>query len=131
MPLFLLDTDICVFYLRGQADLIGKLEQVGFENCGISEITLAELRVGAEKSDQQAKNHRAIDLFLTDISICPVSPAIRKFAEEKVRLQKNGQGIGDFDLLIGATAIVRQLRLVTNNTKHFERMDGIVLENWL
>lgn len=131
MSRFLLDTDICVFYLRGQFDLIARMEYIGFENCGISEITLAELQFGAEKSDQRDENHRTIDVFVSDLRIYPITPAIRLYAKEKARLYKTGKKIGDFDLLIGATAVVNDLELITNNTKHFERIDNIVLDNWI
>lgn len=52
------------------------------------------------------------------------------FAAEKARLAKAGQIIPDFDLLIGTTAIVHGMTLVTNNTKHFQRLKGIELEDW-
>lgn len=131
MTRFLLDTDICIFYLRGQYGLVDRMESVGFGNCGISEITLAELRFGAEKSDRQEENHQAIDWFVSDLIIYPITNTIRRYAEEKAKLWKSGMKIEDFDLLIGATALVRELVLVTNNIKHFKRMNGITLDNWV
>lgn len=96
----------------------------------ISEITLAELRFGVAKSGQREKNAEALNKFLTGVQVLPISQAIDLYAEEKARLQKAGTPLDDFDLLIGATALAHNLTLVTNNTKHFERIGGIVLEDW-
>lgn len=52
------------------------------------------------------------------------------YAEEKARLQKAGKIISEFDLLIATTAVHHGMTLVTNNTKHMERVEGIQLENW-
>jgi len=62
--------------------------------------------------------------------VLPISKVIRRFATEKARLWNIGQKLADFDLLIGATAVYHGLVLVTNNTKHFERMQSLQLENW-
>jgi tRNA(fMet)-specific endonuclease VapC len=64
-------------------------------------------------------------------TVLPITHAIRVFAAEKARLWNIGQKIADFDLLIGATAVYHGLVLVTNNTKHFERMQSLQLENWI
>lgn len=67
---------------------------------------------------------------MTDLEVLPISPSIVLFAKEKARLKRVGQPIDNFDLLIGATAIHHDLTLVTNNTKHFQRLEGIRLEDW-
>jgi len=128
---FLLDTSICVFFLRGKLNLDDYIKQKGRENCFISEVTIAELRYGAENSDNPAKSHKAVDTFLNGLSIIPIFGCIRRYAKEKVRLRKAGKPIHDeFDLMIGATAIENKLTLVTDNLKDFERLDGIKIENW-
>jgi len=66
-----------------------------------------------------------------EFTVLPISRAIRLFASEKARLWNIGMKIDDFDLLIGATAVYHGLVLVTNNTKHFERMQSLRLENWM
>lgn len=60
----------------------------------------------------------------------PIFQAIDNYAKEKARLRKIGSSIDEFDLLIGATAITFGLKMVTNNTKHFDRIEGIKLEDW-
>jgi tRNA(fMet)-specific endonuclease VapC len=106
------------------------LGSIGFDRCAISEITFAELLYGVERSDAKEKNRRTLEIFLTDISILPIHQALPLFASEKARLRKIGEPIDNFDLLIGATAVHHGPTLVTNNTKHFQRIQGIQLEDW-
>lgn len=128
---YLLDTNICIHYLKGQFRLKEKIEQVGFHNCAISEITLAELIYGAEKSQQKEKNAKVVDDFADKISIIPVIDSIRIYGKEKARLRLKGKIVGDLDLFIGATAIANQMVMVTRNTREFERLEGINIENWI
>ena len=128
---YLFDTDICVFRLRRQFNIDRRLAQIGKQNCYISEITIAELRFGAERSHQREEQLRLIDAMYDVFTVLPITPAIRVFAAEKAQLWNVGQKIADFDLLIGATAVYHGLALVTNNTKHFERMQSLQLENWM
>ncbi|MFO7743853.1 MAG: type II toxin-antitoxin system VapC family toxin [Psychroflexus sp.] len=130
MNQYLLDTNICIYYIKGLHDLKSKFEEVGPENCFISEITLAELKFGVAKSEAKEKNQKALDNFLSGIQILPIFPALDIYAEEKARLQKSGKIIDDFDLLIGATAVSFDLKMVTNNTNHFMRLTDIKLEDW-
>jgi tRNA(fMet)-specific endonuclease VapC len=127
---YLLDTNICIYYIKGLYDLKSKFEKVGPENCFISEITLAELKFGVAKSKAKQKNQKALDNFLSGIQILPIFPALDIYAAEKARLQKSGKIIDDFDLLIGATAVSFDLTMVTNNTSHFNRLNDIKLEDW-
>jgi len=128
---YLLDTSICVFFLRGTLNLDNTFREKGRENCQISEITIAELRFGAENSKDPAKSHQAVSDFLKGLAIIPIFNCIDRYAEEKVRLRKIGKPMHDeFDLLIGVTAVQNQLILVTDNEKDFERLDGITIENW-
>ena len=128
---YLLDTNICVFFLRGKLNLDNLIKQKGRENCFISEITVVELRYGAENSDSPAKIHKAVDAFVSGLSIIPIYGSIRRYAKEKVRLKKIGKPMHDeFDLLIGVTAVENKLTLVTDNVKDFERLDGVKIENW-
>ena len=128
---YLLDTNICVFFLRGKLDLKNLIKEKGRENCFISEITVVELRYGAENSTNPTKSHNAVDDFLNSLSIIPIFGCIKRYAKEKVRLRKIGKPMHDeFDLLIGVTAIENKLTLVTDNTNDFRYLDGIVVENW-
>lgn len=127
---FLLDTDICIFFLKGKFGIKDKIIKAGIENCFISEITIAELKFGARKSDDFEKHSKEVDKMEELFTVIPIYSSFEKFAEEKVRLQKEGNLIPDFDLLIGSTAIENDLILVSNNEKHLKRISGIRLENW-
>ena len=130
MP-YLLDTSTCVFFLRGKLDLDEYVKQKGRENCYISEITVLELRYGAESSSNPAKSNKAVDDFVGGLSIIPIYSCIKRYAKEKVRLKKTGKPMHDeFDLLIGVTAIENKLTLVTHNVKDFVHLEGIKIENW-
>ncbi|HAH56204.1 MAG TPA: VapC toxin family PIN domain ribonuclease [Flavobacterium sp.] len=128
--MYLLDTNIIIFSFRGNKKVNEKISVVGFKNCYISEITIAELHCGAEKSNNKAYNINLLNEFLKKVTVIPIKDVIDCFAFERVRLEKIGNKLDNFDLLIGATAIVNNLVLVTNNTKHFDRMSLKSIEDW-
>ena len=130
MKKYLIDTNTCIYYIKGKFDLKKKFEKVNPENCFISEISLAELMFGVENSEKKDLNQRALGYFLTGIKVIPIFHSIELYAKEKARLRKAGTPIDDFDLLIGVTAVTHNLTMVTNNTSHFNRIKGISLENW-
>jgi tRNA(fMet)-specific endonuclease VapC len=123
---YLLDTNICIFHLRGKLNLNGR------KHCCISEITLFELRFGAENSNNPQKHHESVTNLVKEFTILPIITCIDVYIKEKVRLRKIGKPMNDeFDILIGATAIRNNLILVTDNVKHFDNMNGIRVENWM
>lgn len=127
---YLIDTNICIYYMKGLFDLATKFEQVGIENCFLSEITSAELKFGVENSQTPLKNKKVLDDFLTGLQLIPIFEALDTYAREKARLRKKGTPIDDFDLLIGATSVAYNLILITNNSKHLARIKGIKIEDW-
>ncbi len=134
MTNYLLDTNICVFYLRGRFDIDQRIDLVGWENCFISEITMLELKMGVELSMQKDGIDRteSLNRFLSDIGILPINNAIDLAAHEKIRLRLAGTPCDDnFDLLIACTAIANDMICVTDNTKDFHRFEGILLEDWV
>ncbi len=131
MKKYLLDTNICIFYLRGEYDLASKLKKVGLENCYISEITIAELKYGAECSKHVKDNLHLVDEFAKHISVLPIFNSLDCYAKEKARLRRAGNMIDDFDLLIGCSSISNGLILVTENEKHLNRINDIKIENWI
>ena len=130
MKKYLIDTNICIFYIKGNFDLIKKFEKVNPDNCFISEITLAELKFGVENSEKKETNQKVLDYFLTGVKIVPIFHSLDLYAKEKARLRKSGTPVDDFDLLIGVTSVTHNLIMVTNNTDHFTRIKGIALEDW-
>jgi tRNA(fMet)-specific endonuclease VapC len=127
---YLLDTNICVYFFGGQFHLNEKIREVQFENCLVSEITIAELKYGIAKSSKKEKNILALELFQSRVEVLSIFPALDIYANEKARLKTKGKMLDDFDLLIGATAIHNNLTLVTRNLSDFDRLNGIVIEDW-
>jgi len=127
---FLLDTNICIYFIKGQFDLHRKIAAVGEENCLLSEVTIVELKYGIENSVQKEKNRKNIEAFIAKFDILPIFPVLDIYAKEKARLKTTGRMLDDFDLLIGTTAIFNNLTLVTKNVSDFDRLDGIVIEDW-
>ena len=130
MKKYLLDTNICAYFLNGKYDLQTKIDKVGIENCFVSEITIAELKYGVAKSTYQDKNKNTLELFQTKFIILPIFPTLDIYANEKARLKTKGKILDDFDLLIGATASFNNLILVTKNVSDFDRIDKLVIEDW-
>ena len=128
---YLLDTNICIHYFKGQFGISEKIEKIGFEHFAISEITLAELIYGAEKSQKVEKNLNVVEKFADKIEILPILGSLKIYGKEKARLKSIGRPIGDLDLFIGSTAIVNNMIMVTRNVREFERIEGITLENWI
>lgn len=130
MTKYLINTDICVYFLKGKFGLIGKIDEVGLDNCYISEITIIELTYRAYKSTNFEKHISEVVKIQSLFEVLSISDSVEKFAEEKVRLQALGQLIPDFDLLIATTAIKNNMTMVTRNEKHLNRVNEIVIENW-
>lgn len=131
MNKYLIDTNICIYFMKGLNNLKDRFLASGLDNIYISEITLAELKFGIENSSSKKQNHQTLQNFLTGVQIIPIFHSIDFYASEKARLRKLGSPIDDFDLLIGATAVTNNLILVTNNISHFNRIKGIKVENWI
>lgn len=127
---YLLDTNICIYFLKGRYGLVEKIERIGVENLYISEITVAELKYGVEKSSNLDKNRPVINELIDRFKQIPIYGALDVYAKEKARLKKAGNIVDDLDLLIGATAIQNNMVLVTNNEKHFDRLQNIKIKNW-
>ncbi len=128
MKKYLLDTNICIYFLKGKYNLNNKIDEVAEKNCFISEITVAELKFGIENSNNRTYLESIVLPFLPKFHIIPIFNCLDLYAKEKARLRRIGLMVDDFDLLIGATAVANDM--VTNNTAHFSRIDNIELENW-
>ena len=130
---YLLDTNIIIFWLKGRYVIADQINKIGVSNCFVSEITIAELRYGVECSETHLleEKRKRLDSFLIHLQIIPFGVAIGLYATEKARLRHAGEIISDFDLLIGATSVQQNMKMVTNNTKHLSKIHGIDLEDWI
>ena len=127
--IYLLDTCICIALLKKSQSVIQRLREVGTHNCKISGITLAELYFGAFKSGRE-KHFNDVAEISKLFEKYPIQYT-RKYGEIRWELEKQGLHIGDMDMFIAATALEEDLILVTGNVKHFERIAGLKIENWM
>jgi len=129
---YLLDTNICVYFLRQNIKIIDKIMSVSADELAISCFNLAELLFGAYNSDYVDKNLKRVRYIENTIEVIAFDKkAIDNFALIKTELKKQNNLIDDFDILIAAVALSNDMILVTNNVKHFERIPGLTIENWL
>jgi tRNA(fMet)-specific endonuclease VapC len=127
----MLDADTVSYAIRGEGRVVARLlERQPSEIC-LSSITWAELRFGVE-AKRSEKLKRAIRSFVKDIAILPFDEsAADRFAAVAAALARRGEPIGAFDTLVAAHALSLGLAVVTNNTRHFSRVPGLRLENWV
>jgi len=129
-----LDTNILSYFIRGRhPDLNARVvEVIDRESAGVSAIVRAEMRFGQSGMPVNDKRHRAIDLLLDQLPTLPwTAVAADAYGPLKARLQSTGQPIGELDTQIAAHALAEGLILVTHNTRHFERVKGLKLEDWM
>lgn len=128
---YLLDSNICIYILRNKKNMRERLKKVGWSNCYISEMTVAELLYGAECSNAVEENKKEVLSFCSDMKVIPVGIALAEYAIQKARLRKEGTLIDDLDLFIGCTAVKSNCIMVTENVKHLNRIEHIQIENWV
>ena len=129
---YLLDTNICIYLIKEKNPALKlKLYKKGIGCCAVSAITLAELAYGAEKSSKVEQNKLALGLFLAPFELLPFPTAAGLFyGSIRQQLEKRGEIIGGYDLLIAAHALTESLTLVTNNVAEFSRVEGLRIEDW-
>ncbi len=123
---YLVDTDWVIDHMHSREQVVARLEDLAPYGLGLSIISLAELYEGVFYSTDPRSEERALRDFLPAVEIIPLDDEIcRLFARERGRLRAAGSIISDFDILIGATALKHDLILLTNNRRHFDRLDGL------
>jgi len=128
---YLIDTDIIIYSLKNHLKVNENFNYFRNYPKSISVITYGELLYGARKSQSVeanlAKTHRLAEIFpIINIS----SSVMETFGDLKASLEQSGRIIDDMDLMIASTAITHNLILVTNNEKHFRRIEGLEIKNW-
>ena len=125
MP-FLLDTDWIVHWLKGSKKIIHKVEECKEEGLNVSMISVAELYEGVYGSKNPEKDEQILKDFLNGVIVPEVTEDIcRKFGQVRNNLRKRGELIGDFDILIASTALANNLTILTDNVKHYEKIEGL------
>lgn len=128
---YLLDTSICVAIFRGNRHVAAKLNEVGKEQCFITQVVVAELLFGAYRSKRVEENLEQTREFIKEVRVLPFDDCVEVFAKERARIWNAGKKIEDFDLLIGCAAKAAGLTMVTHNVKHFSHIEGIEIEDWV
>ena len=129
--MYLLDTDTIIYSLKGHESVQKNLSIYIDESMSLSVITLMELYYGAYKSQKITSNLSKIRILEKTFEIIPTgTESAEIFGILKTDLEKSGNPLDDFDLIIAACAMTYNLTLVTNNYRHFERIDGLKLANW-
>lgn len=127
----LLDTDTCIAILRGDAGVIERRAATA-EEVATTWITAAELYYGAARSIATERNRALVTSFLATLPVYGLEQAsVQIFGESKALLERQGRRLADADLFIGAIAIVRQATVVTGNRRHYERIPGVAVEDWI
>ncbi len=129
--MFLLDTDNLIYSLKGMEKVVRNLEKHQQDYLCISVVSLMELYYGAFKSEKKTANLAKARRIEENFDILPVDSSVAEtFGMLKSYLESNGKPLDDFDLIIAASALTSNLILVTNNQKHFSRIEGLKLDNW-
>ena len=129
----MLDTNICIYIIKNRPKSVKErfLEFEIGELC-ISTITVSKLMYGAFKSEYTEKNLKAIENFLIPFEIVDYDfMAAVEYGKIRAYLEKSGRVIGNMDMQIAGHALSLDIGLVTNNTKEFERVKGLMLDNWV
>jgi tRNA(fMet)-specific endonuclease VapC len=130
---YLLDTNICIYLIKKRpTEVFERFRQHSPKDVAISTITLFELQYGIEKSQYRQRSEDALTKFLLPLDLIDLdrSSAIEA-ANIRAQLERNGMPIGPYDLLIAGLARSQDMTLVTSNTREFERIVDLRLENWI
>lgn len=128
--MYIIDSDTLISLVRGQHGVQQKMVHVGLSQCKVSEISLAELYVGAYKRND-IKGMGQANYIAQTFEIIPISPHLEDYAKLRAGLERQGCKLDSMDLFIAASALAEDLTLVTHNTKHFSRVPGLKLEDWI
>lgn len=133
MMRYLLDTNICIYLIKKHPpEVLARFQQIQIKQLHIPTITLFELYYGIEKNNSQQRNLTALENFIAPLTVVDFTvDAAKKAARIRNHLQKQGTPIGAYDIQIAAIALSLNMTLLTNNTREFERVKGLKLENWV
>jgi len=128
---YLLDTNICIYVIKERPRPLLESFNRHAGHLAISAITLSELLHGVEKSAAPERNLAAVENFCSRLDVLPYGPkASLHYGQIRAALERRGTPIGVNDLHIAAHARSEGLTLVSNNLREFERVEGLLLENW-
>ncbi len=128
---YVLDTNICIFWLKGNKSIAERIDSVVMDNISTTIVNVSELYYGVYKSSNIEKNPSTINTLLQKIGVLTINQnSAMTFGKIKAKLEKGGNVIDDADILIASIVLSDDCILVTDNAKHFNKINGIRLENW-
>jgi tRNA(fMet)-specific endonuclease VapC len=129
---YLLDTNICIYVIKRRPESLLDRFNENASHLGISTVTLAELLHGAEKSSQPQRTLSIVEDFCSRLDVLDYGiKAAQHYGQIRAALERRGMPIGINDLHIAAHARSEGLTLVSNNLREFERVEGLLYENWV
>ena len=130
--MYLLDTNIISYWMRGDPGIINKIQSLSPSDLALSAVTLAEIYYGIEKSPTRKKERQLkIERIRSQLDVYPFNePAALKYGSIRAALEKQGQPISERDLQIAAIALANKFCVVTHNVKEFCRIPGLKVEDW-
>ncbi|MGO8788895.1 MAG: type II toxin-antitoxin system VapC family toxin [Terriglobia bacterium] len=129
---FLVDTDWVIDHFNGVETVTRHLQALRAQGLALSIISVAELWEGVHFSKDPARSEALLTEFLSGVIILGIDEEIcRRFGQLRGSLRSAGKLVGDFDLLVAASALRHDLTLLTNNRRHFERIEGLRIESTL
>ncbi len=129
--MFVLDTNTLIYFFKGMGNVSKRLLNIPPKDIGIPSIVVFELSVGIEKSTSPEKRKQQLATLVRAVSVLPFGLVEATHAAQiRVDLERRGRPIGSYDVLIAATALAINATLVTHNTKEFNRIKQLTVEDW-
>jgi tRNA(fMet)-specific endonuclease VapC len=129
--IYLLDTNVCIAVMKGNPLVQKRWRSHVPSDCGVSTVSFYELYSGIVRCRHPALEQIKVERLIQPMSLIPFDEeAAKRTAEIRWHLEQNGQMIGPYDLMLGGQALALDMILVTHNTKEFQRIPGLMLEDW-
>lgn len=129
--MYLLDTNTLIYYFKGMGNVAKRLLSTSPSEIALSTIVLFELEVGIAKSMSPRKRKAQLQEFTSLVNVVSFDRGAAELAAEiRAKLEKRGVLIGPYDILVAASALATNSTLVTHNTKEFERVESLRIEDW-
>ena len=130
--MILLDTNICIYIINARPPaVLARFQQHRLGDIGLCSVVAAELAFGVAKSGS-VRNRQALEMFLAPLAVLPFDEAaVWAYGTLRADLERRGTPIGALDTMIAAHALSQQALLVTHNTREFDRVDGLRVDDWL
>lgn len=129
--MYVIDTNTLIYFFKGIGSVPDKFLEVSPKDIGIPSVVLYELEYGIAKSTSPRKRQSQLKELCSLVQILPFDDEAAKLsASVRASLEKKGNPIGSYDVLIAGTALANKGVLVTNNTKEFTRVPKLKLDNW-